>query len=151
MASEPAILTTTVGSYPVPDWLPALPSEQARLDATRVVFQIQRQARIDLPTDGELYRFTWCKRRGRCYDVSSVGLSRMTIAAKYENGVFKPLEHVRIEEGTVVEVNVPSYAERLKGKPRSVKDFAFYGMWKDRADIGDSVDYVNHPRSASRR
>jgi 5-methyltetrahydropteroyltriglutamate--homocysteine methyltransferase len=34
-----------------------LPSEQARLDATRVVFDTQRQARIDLPTDGELYRF----------------------------------------------------------------------------------------------
>src|SRR5262249_54850180 len=57
MASERAILTTTVGSYPVPDWLAALPSEQARLDATRVVFGIQRQAGIDLPTDGELYRF----------------------------------------------------------------------------------------------
>ena len=51
------ILTTTVGSYPVPDWLTALPSAQARLDATRVVFDIQRQAGIDLPTDGELYRF----------------------------------------------------------------------------------------------
>ena len=55
--SEPAILTTTVGSYPVPDWLAALPSEQGRADATRVVFDIQRQAGIDLPTDGELYRF----------------------------------------------------------------------------------------------
>jgi 5-methyltetrahydropteroyltriglutamate--homocysteine methyltransferase len=53
----PSILTTTVGSYPVPDWLAALPSEQARLDATRVVFDTQRQASIDLPTDGELYRF----------------------------------------------------------------------------------------------
>src|SRR5205823_74309 len=57
MSSDSAILTTTVGSYPVPDWLAALPSEQARLDATRVVFATQRQARIDLPTDGELYRF----------------------------------------------------------------------------------------------
>ena len=57
MSSKPSILTTTVGSYPVPDWLPALPSEQARLDATRVVFDTQRQARIDLPTDGELYRY----------------------------------------------------------------------------------------------
>ncbi len=54
---EPAILTTTVGSYPIPDWLAALPSEQARLDATRVIFAIQRNAGIDLPTDGELYRF----------------------------------------------------------------------------------------------
>lgn len=49
--------TTTVGSYPVPLWLIANPSEQARIDATRVVFDIQRQAGIDLPTDGELYRF----------------------------------------------------------------------------------------------
>jgi 5-methyltetrahydropteroyltriglutamate--homocysteine methyltransferase len=52
-----AIQTTTVGSYPVPEWLAALPSEQARADATRVVFDTQRQAGIDLPTDGELYRF----------------------------------------------------------------------------------------------
>ncbi|MDG2125025.1 MAG: hypothetical protein P8J87_15085, partial [Verrucomicrobiales bacterium] len=28
------MLTTTVGSYPVPDWLQALPSEQAVTDAT---------------------------------------------------------------------------------------------------------------------
>ena len=52
-----SILTTTVGSYPVPDWLSALPSEQGLIDATRVVIDIQRQAGIDLPTDGELYRF----------------------------------------------------------------------------------------------
>jgi len=54
---SPRILTTTVGSYPVPDWLPVRPSEQAIIDATRVVFDTQRQAGIDLPTDGELYRF----------------------------------------------------------------------------------------------
>ena len=51
------IQTTTVGSYPVPEWLSALPSEAAVIDATRVVFDTQRQAGIDLPTDGELYRF----------------------------------------------------------------------------------------------
>ncbi|HEY2017095.1 MAG TPA: cobalamin-independent methionine synthase II family protein [Bryobacteraceae bacterium] len=51
------ILTTTVGSYPIPDWLRSQASEQAVVDATRVVFDIQRQAGIDLPTDGELYRF----------------------------------------------------------------------------------------------
>src|SRR5256886_10811487 len=56
-SNPPRILTTTVGSYPVPDWLAALPSEQAVIDATRVVFNLQRQAGIDLPTDGELYRF----------------------------------------------------------------------------------------------
>ena len=52
-----AIRTTTVGSYPTPDWLVASPSEQSRSDATRVVLEIQRRAGIDLPTEGELYRF----------------------------------------------------------------------------------------------
>lgn len=54
---EPRILTTTVGSYPVPQWLSQSPSEQAVRDATRVIFDTQRQSGIDLPTDGELYRF----------------------------------------------------------------------------------------------
>lgn len=54
---QPEILTTTVGSYPVPAWLLAMPMEQSLLDATRVVVDIQRQRGIDLPTDGELYRF----------------------------------------------------------------------------------------------
>lgn len=57
MTDQPTIQTTTVGSYPVPEWLTALPSEQALVDATRVVIQTQRQAGIDLPTDGELSRF----------------------------------------------------------------------------------------------
>ncbi len=54
---KPDILTTTVGSYPVPAWLLATPTEQSLLDATRVVVDLQRQQGIDLPTDGELYRF----------------------------------------------------------------------------------------------
>ncbi len=57
MSQAPRILTTTVGSYPVPDWLTASPSEEALIDATRVAFALQRQAGIDLPTDGELCRF----------------------------------------------------------------------------------------------
>lgn len=55
--ASPAILTTTVGSYSPIDWLAALPSEQAVLDATAVVIQTQQRLGIDLPTDGELYRF----------------------------------------------------------------------------------------------
>lgn len=57
MKTMPDILTTTVGSYSPIDWLAALPSEQAVLDATAVVINTQRRAGIDLPTDGELYRF----------------------------------------------------------------------------------------------
>ncbi len=55
--SSPRIQVTTVGSYPVPDWLAAFPNEQALTDATRVIFATQRDAGVDLPTDGELYRF----------------------------------------------------------------------------------------------
>jgi predicted DNA-binding antitoxin AbrB/MazE fold protein len=71
----------------------------------------------------------------------------MTISAKYEDGVFKPLEDLRIDEGTIVEVHVYSYADRLKSRSRPVQDFAFFGMWKDRTDIGDAVEYVNNLRS----
>jgi 5-methyltetrahydropteroyltriglutamate--homocysteine methyltransferase len=55
--TAPRIRTTVVGSYPVPDWLAAQPSEQALIDATRVVLHTQERAGIDLVCDGELYRF----------------------------------------------------------------------------------------------
>ncbi len=70
----------------------------------------------------------------------------MTITAMYQDGVFKPLEDVNLNEGTLVEVRVPSYADRLKGKSLSVGNFAFYGMWKDRTDIGDGVEYISNLR-----
>lgn len=54
---KPPILTTVVGSYPVPDWLAALPSEQALIDATQVVLKTQELAGLDVVADGELYRF----------------------------------------------------------------------------------------------
>jgi len=53
----PRIKTTVVGSYPLPDWLAAAPSEQALEDAMRVVLHVQESAGIDLVCDGELYRF----------------------------------------------------------------------------------------------
>jgi 5-methyltetrahydropteroyltriglutamate--homocysteine methyltransferase len=57
LPETPAILTTTVGSYATIDWLLQAKGEQALIDATSVVFVTQRRAGIDLPTDGELYRF----------------------------------------------------------------------------------------------
>jgi 5-methyltetrahydropteroyltriglutamate--homocysteine methyltransferase len=56
-ATGPRIKTTVVGSYPIPDWLVALPSEQALFDATRVIVHTQEQAGIDVVCDGELSRF----------------------------------------------------------------------------------------------
>jgi len=55
--AAPRIQTTLVGSYPVPDWLAANPTEQALTDAMRVVLATQEQAGIDVVCDGELYRF----------------------------------------------------------------------------------------------
>jgi predicted DNA-binding antitoxin AbrB/MazE fold protein len=74
----------------------------------------------------------------------------MTIAAKYENGVFRPLEDVKIKEGTVVEVLVPVEHQYPARKRPSIKDLPFYGIWKDRADIGDGVAYVNKLRDNPR-
>ncbi|SVD26893.1 uncharacterized protein METZ01_LOCUS379747, partial [marine metagenome] len=42
--STPRIQVSTVGSYPVPDWLAAYPNEQSLVDATRVIFATQRDA-----------------------------------------------------------------------------------------------------------
>jgi 5-methyltetrahydropteroyltriglutamate--homocysteine methyltransferase len=55
--APPRIKTTVVGSYPVPDWLVANPSEQGLIDATRVVLATQEAAGVDVVCDGELYRF----------------------------------------------------------------------------------------------
>jgi hypothetical protein len=46
---SPSILTTTVGSYPIPDWLAALPSEQARAVLLHFFPQIENN-------DSALYR-----------------------------------------------------------------------------------------------
>jgi predicted DNA-binding antitoxin AbrB/MazE fold protein len=68
----------------------------------------------------------------------------MTIPAKYEKGVFKPLHQVSIKEGTVVEVLLP--AEAPGKRSPSIADSPFAGMWKDREDMADSVDYINRLR-----
>ena len=57
MTARAGLQTTVVGSYPIPAWLVASPSEQALIDATRVVLHTQERAGIDLVCDGELYRF----------------------------------------------------------------------------------------------
>ena len=51
------MLTTVVGSYPVPEWLRAYPTRDHLRDATLVVVRSQELAGIDLVADGELSRF----------------------------------------------------------------------------------------------
>jgi predicted DNA-binding antitoxin AbrB/MazE fold protein len=73
----------------------------------------------------------------------------MTIPAKYGNGVFRPLEAVQMKEGTLVEVRVPNQ-QKPSGRGHSIKDLPFFGIWKDREDIGDGVEYVNRVRDNPR-
>jgi len=68
--------------------------------------------------------------------------------AKYEDRVFKPLEDVRLADGTRVEVYVPTEAPRER--PKSIRDTAIFGMWADRDDITDGVSYVNALRNNRR-
>jgi predicted DNA-binding antitoxin AbrB/MazE fold protein len=67
----------------------------------------------------------------------------MTIAAKYEDGVFKPPEDVKLTGGTTVEVHIPGEGPR---RPKSVREFAAFGMWADREDIPDGVTYEDRMR-----
>lgn len=53
----PSILTTVVGSYPIPQWLAVHPTREALLDAMMAVIKTQELAGIDVITDGELSRF----------------------------------------------------------------------------------------------
>ena len=68
----------------------------------------------------------------------------MNIAARYENGVFRPLQDVPLKEGAMVEVYLP--AEASGTKPPSIGDLPFAGMWRDREDMVDSVAYINRLR-----
>ena len=74
----------------------------------------------------------------------------MSIRAIYKNGVFQPLEDVPVKEGTEVDV-YPRTEEKGNGKmPKSVRDLGFFGMWKDRDDIGSGVEYVRRIRKCRR-
>jgi len=57
MTKEARILTTVVGSYPIPAWLAATPSTPALNDAILVAVRTQELAGIDVVSDGELTRF----------------------------------------------------------------------------------------------
>ena len=68
----------------------------------------------------------------------------MTITARYEKGVFRPLQDVPIKEGTVVEVFLPEEEPAKRSRPVAGSRFA--GMWMDREDMADSVEYINRLR-----
>ena len=58
---------------------------------------------------------------------------------------FKPLEEVKLAEGTPVKISVPMEASPKRAK--SGRELPIFGMWADRDDIPDGVSYVNALRN----
>jgi 5-methyltetrahydropteroyltriglutamate--homocysteine methyltransferase len=55
--TTPTLQTTVVGSYPIPAWLAAYPTEPHLRDTLLVVLKTQELAGLDVISDGELSRF----------------------------------------------------------------------------------------------
>ena len=70
----------------------------------------------------------------------------MSIRAIYKNGVFQPLEDVPVKEGTEVDVYPRAEEHEKPKKPKSIRDLGFFGMWKNREDIGTGLEYVSRIR-----
>jgi 5-methyltetrahydropteroyltriglutamate--homocysteine methyltransferase len=132
------IKTTVVGSYPVPDWLAVLPSEQAVIDATSVVFKIQENAGIDLVADGELYRFdvNHPDTNGMIeYFVKSLGNVRGDIsrgdAAEFRRdaGMSFRAKPSAVVEGAIDEgvLDLPGDYQRARGLTKSAMKFTLTG------------------------
>jgi len=68
----------------------------------------------------------------------------MVIEAKFENGVFKPIGEIKLEEGTTVKIHINH--EKTTERSASIRDLGFTGMWADREDITDEESYINRLR-----
>ena len=70
----------------------------------------------------------------------------MVIKAKYERGVFRPLERVKgIETGEIIGLSLST----IKKAGKDVKS-KFFGIWKNRKDIKSGLDYVRKIRQWNR-
>jgi len=78
----------------------------------------------------------------------------MPIKVIYKNGVFKPLANVNVQEGTKAEVYLsPEREIRVEPSEKRpcLENLEAYGIWKDRKDFSDGVDFVNRLRKYRRR
>lgn len=61
----------------------------------------------------------------------------MVIKAIFENGEFNPITEVKgVKEGEIVELILK----------KNIRGLEFIGMWKDRVEIKDGIDYVKKVR-----
>ncbi|MDE3088184.1 MAG: antitoxin family protein [Chloroflexota bacterium] len=84
-----------------------------------------------------------------------------TVTAIYENGVLTPLEKVKLRKRQKVRVKItplaprkarvvtPSLDRRNAAQDELVKQRIrdSFGMWADRDDIGDAVEWINEIRA----
>lgn len=74
-----------------------------------------------------------------------------SIRVKYEDGVFKPLKKIaKLKEGALGDVHVDGARVATTSKRPSVRESEFFGLWKNRKDLGDGLSYVRDLRSKSR-
>lgn len=162
--SAPEILTTVVGSYPVPDWLRAFPTKQGLIDATMVVLKTQEQAGIDVVADGELYRFdvNHPETNGMIdYFIRPMSgitseISRETLEAfRRESGLAYRAEPAGVVEGPVGEgmLNLPRAYALVRPLTRARLKFTVTGPhmlskvlmdrhYRDRARLAEAVAEV---------
>lgn len=80
------------------------------------------------------------------------------VTAIYENGVLTPLEKVKLRKRQKVRVKITPLAPhkqktvaRPSSKPTRAETVKLasesFGMWADRDDIGDAVEWVNEIRA----
>ena len=71
------------------------------------------------------------------------------IRVRYENGVFRPLRQVpSLRDGAIGEVRLQEVHKTAKRL--SVRSSDFFGLWKDRKDIGNGLSYVKKLRAKTR-
>ena len=68
-----------------------------------------------------------------------------TIPARYENGIFRPLEKSRSRKAQWLRCTCRSGASR-PAIADPVKGLPLYGLWADRDDITDDISYVDDLR-----
>jgi len=128
----PRILTTVVGSYPVPQWLVTTPTRQSLSDAMMVVFQTQETAGIDVVADGELYRFDVNHPETNGMIDYFVGKFRnvRTQITRSEEESFKqnPAMHFRMKPAGVVEGQLGEGALNLPADYRHAKQYCQHPM-----------------------
>lgn len=81
-----------------------------------------------------------------------------TVTAIYDNGVLTPIEKIKLRKRQTVRVKIipfaprkPKSPTRRRAKPTRAEQVKLareaFGMWADRDDIGDAVDWINEIRA----